>query len=113
MHFRALSTVMQITQRAAARVATTYFATGNEWFFEGPEGQESVRTRSAFRCNNGDTCRMITLAGGGISLQPSFMVADDLTRGDLVEVLPGFSSVELGSMRFIQVASTWRRRCAP
>jgi DNA-binding transcriptional LysR family regulator len=96
MHFRALSTVMQITQRAAARVATTYFATGNEWFFEGPEGQESVRTRSAFRCNNGDTCRMITLAGGGISLQPSFMVADDLTRGDLVEVLPGYSSVELG-----------------
>ncbi|MGY1917456.1 LysR family transcriptional regulator [Pseudomonas tolaasii] len=77
-------------------IAYTNFATGNEWQFEGPGGSESVRTRSTVRCNNGDTCRSIALAGGGISLQPSFMVAGDLRKGDLIEVLPEYQSVELG-----------------
>lgn len=77
-------------------VAYSNFASGNEWHFEGPQGPVSVHTRSAVRCNNGDTCRAITLADGGISLQPGFMVAQDLRRGDLVEILPEFRSVELG-----------------
>jgi DNA-binding transcriptional LysR family regulator len=77
-------------------VAYSNFASGNEWQFEGPQGRESVTTRSVVRCNNGDTCRAIALAGGGVSLQPSFMVAEDLRRGDLIEILPGFRSVELG-----------------
>jgi DNA-binding transcriptional LysR family regulator len=77
-------------------IAYTNFASGNEWQFNGPRGQESVLTRSILRCNNGDTCRSIALAGGGVSLQPSFMVADDLRRGALVEILPEYHSVELG-----------------
>lgn len=77
-------------------VAYSNFASGDEWQFEGPRGSESVHTRSVVRCNNGDTCRAITLAGGGVSLQPSFMVAEDLRRGDLVEILPEYRSVELG-----------------
>lgn len=77
-------------------IAYTNFASGNEWQFEGPQGQESVLTRSILRCNNGDTCRSIALAGGGVSLQPSFMVAEDLRRGALVEILPEYHSVELG-----------------
>lgn len=48
------------------------------------------------RCNIGDTCRSITLAGRGISLQPSFMAACDLRSGDLIEILPEYRSVELG-----------------
>lgn len=77
-------------------VAYTNFASGSEWVFEGPLGSQSVRTRSVVRCNNGDTCRSIALAGGGISLQPSFMVAGDLRSGALVEVLPEYRSIELG-----------------
>lgn len=77
-------------------VAYTNFASGNDWTFEGPAGPETVRTRSIVRCNNGDTCRSITLAGGGISLQPSFMVAQDLRAGLLQEVLPEYRSIELG-----------------
>jgi DNA-binding transcriptional LysR family regulator len=77
-------------------VAYSNFASGNDWQFEGPHGTETVTTRSVVRCNNGDTCREITLAGGGVSLQPSFMVAEDLRRGDLIEILPEFRSVELG-----------------
>ncbi|WP_297833935.1 LysR family transcriptional regulator [Pseudomonas sp.] len=77
-------------------IAYTNFASGNEWQFQGPDGSYSIHTRSAVRCNNGDTCRAITLAGGGVSLQPSFMVAEDLRSGNLVEILPEFRSVELG-----------------
>ena len=77
-------------------VAYTHFASGNDWLFEGPDGPENVRTRSVVRCNNGDTCRSIALAGGGISLQPSFMVAEDLRAGTLVEILADYRSVELG-----------------
>lgn len=77
-------------------VAYTNFSSGNDWLFQGPRGPESVRTRSVVRCNNGDTCRSIALAGGGISLQPSFMVAEDLRAGELVEILPEYQSIELG-----------------
>ncbi|MEB2514132.1 LysR family transcriptional regulator [Pseudomonas sp. YuFO20] len=77
-------------------IAYTNFATGNEWLFDGPDGRVSVRTRSSVRCNNGDTCRSIAIAGGGIALQPSFMVGEDLRSGTLVEILPEYRSIELG-----------------
>lgn len=77
-------------------IAYSNFSSGNEWFFDGPAGRESVRTRSVVRCNNGDTCRSITLAGEGISLQPSFMVAQDIRKGDLLEILPDYRSTALG-----------------
>lgn len=77
-------------------IAYTNFATGNEWQFDGPDGRVSVRTRSSVRCNNGDTCRSIALAGGGIALQPSLMVGEDLRSGALVEILPEYRSIELG-----------------
>ena len=38
----------------------------------------------------------MALAGGGVILQPSFMLHDDLRRGDLVEILPQYRAVELG-----------------
>nr|WP_315593639.1 LysR family transcriptional regulator [uncultured Cupriavidus sp.] len=78
-------------------IAYSNFASRNEWQFEGPHGEpHSVQTRAMVRCNNGDTCRLIGVSGGGILLQPSFMVFEDLRRGDLVEVLPQFRSIELG-----------------
>lgn len=103
----AVETLADLTEH---RVITyTNLATGNEWSFKGPHGYESVSTRSVIRCNNGDTCRSITLAGGGISLQPTFMVYDDLRRGDLVKLLPEYASVELG----IYVVYPTRKNLAP
>lgn len=48
------------------------------------------------RCNIGDTCRSITLAGRGIFLQLSFMAACDLRSGGQIEIVPEDRSVELG-----------------
>lgn len=89
-----IETLQDLTQHGV--VAYTNFASGSDWTFDGPNGQETVRTQSTVRCNNGDTCRSITLSGGGISLQPSFMVADDIRTGRLVEILPAYRSIELG-----------------
>jgi len=36
------------------------------------------------------------LAHQGISLQPSFLVGDDLAAGTLVELMPEYRSIELG-----------------
>jgi len=39
---------------------------------------------------------LAALHGQGVILQPDFLVGDDLRRGDLVELLPGWRSIELG-----------------
>jgi len=104
--------LMTLTDLGTHRVvADTNFASGNDWEFDGPAGPESVRTRSVVRCNNGDTCHSIMLAGGGISLQPSFMVARDLRAGRLVEVLPEYRSIELGVYVAIHRASICLQSC--
>jgi len=77
-------------------LAYSHWAGGDEWRFDGPSGPVNVRTRSQVYSNNGDTCRAIALAHGGIILQPSFMLAEDLRRGDLVELMPEYRCPELG-----------------
>jgi DNA-binding transcriptional LysR family regulator len=78
------------------RVASySYWTTRDEWSFTGPEGEVSVRTRPFMHTNNGDTCRRAALDHQALILQPDFLVGPDLARGDLVEVLPGFRSIEL------------------
>lgn len=73
-----------------------YFAPGDEWPFEGPDGPVTARIRPVARTNSGDTCRRAALAGHGIVLQPSFLVGADLEAGDLVELMPEYRSIELG-----------------
>jgi DNA-binding transcriptional LysR family regulator len=77
-------------------VAYSHFSGRDEWKFEGPDGEVVVRTRARVYSNNGDTCRAIGLRDGGIILQPSFMIGEDLKRGDLVRILPEYRSVKLG-----------------
>lgn len=72
------------------------WAARDEWPFEGPEGKVSVRTRPRVHSNNGDTCLAIALEHGGILLQPSFLVHDELAKGRLCELLPEYRSLELG-----------------
>lgn len=79
-----------------AVIAYSYWSTGDEWRFDGPEGPVSVRTRPCIHTNNGDTCRAAALADQGIILQPTFLVGDDLEAGTLVELMPEYRSLELG-----------------
>jgi len=79
-----------------AVISYSLLAAGDEWEFTGPEGPVTVRVQPRMRTNNGDTCRAAALAHQGIVLQPSFLVADDLASGRLVEVLPRYRSLELG-----------------
>jgi DNA-binding transcriptional LysR family regulator len=53
----------------------------------GPEGPISVPVRSRYRVNNAVAMLDSVLAGAGISLQPTWMVADLLVEGRLVRVL--------------------------
>jgi DNA-binding transcriptional LysR family regulator len=77
-------------------IAYSYWSTGDEWHFEGPQGHVAVTTRPCMHTNSGDTCRAMALADQGMILQPTFIVGEDLASGALVEPMPQFRSMELG-----------------
>lgn len=67
----------------------------NERTFHGPDGATTVRYQASFNTNNGDTCRAMALKGGGIILQPTFLIQNDLQQGTLVEILPEYQYTTL------------------
>jgi len=78
-------------------ISYSYFAARDEWTFTAPDDSTVVvRTHARIHANNGDTCRAAALEHQGIILQPDFIVADDLRRGALVELLPGWRAMTLG-----------------
>lgn len=79
-----------------AVLSYSLMAMGDSWQFTGPDGPVVVKVQSRLSTNSGDTCRAVALEHQGVILQPSFLVADDLRSGRLVELLPGYRSVELG-----------------
>jgi DNA-binding transcriptional LysR family regulator len=81
---------------AHAVMAYSYWSTGDEWHFDGPQGHVSVKIRPCLHTNSGDTCRAAALAHQGVILQPTFLVGDDLAAGTLVELMPEFRSIEIG-----------------
>lgn len=74
----------------------SYWSSGDEWRFDGPEGAVAVKTQPAIRTNSGDICRAGALQHQGIVLQPTFLVGDDLASGALVELMPQYRSLEMG-----------------
>jgi DNA-binding transcriptional LysR family regulator len=69
---------------------------GDQWQFTGAEGLISVRVRPRLWTNNGDTSVAAAVRGAGIDLQPTFLIAEELASGRLVEVLSAYRSIELG-----------------
>jgi len=74
----------------------TLLSMGDQWEFEGRDGPVAVKVMPRMRTNSGDTCCAAAVGHQGIVLQPSFLVADYLASGALVEVLPEYRSIELG-----------------
>ena len=77
-------------------ISYTYWSSRDEWKFDGPDGPVTVKTHPRLHANNGDTCRAAALLHQGIILQPGFLVEGDLRSGKLQEILPAYTSVELG-----------------
>ena len=70
----------------------SYIATGDEWSFTGPDGEQSVRPSGRLRANNGEVLRAAALAGTGIATMPTFIAGPDLAAGRLVRVLPDYDN---------------------
>jgi DNA-binding transcriptional LysR family regulator len=77
-------------------IAYSLFSLGLQWPFEGPDGEIRMPIEPRMRTNSADSCRAAALADLGLILQPSFLIAEDLRAGTLVEVMPDFRSLELG-----------------
>jgi DNA-binding transcriptional LysR family regulator len=73
----------------------TFAPYGNEWPFEDASGNvTTVRVSGNLVTNNPEALRHFALAGKGLLLTPSFVAVDDLARGDLVALLPGYRTRE-------------------
>lgn len=77
-------------------LAYSLLSVGDNWEFDGPDGEVTVKVNPMMHSNSGDTCRAVALQDVGIILQPSFLVGDDLKSGALVRVLPDYGSRAFG-----------------
>jgi DNA-binding transcriptional LysR family regulator len=73
----------------------SYLSAGDTWQFSRAGETVAVRIDPAVHATNGELLRELALAGGGIILQPSFIVGSDLMRGTLAPVLPEWKMHEL------------------
>jgi DNA-binding transcriptional LysR family regulator len=77
-------------------LAYTLMANGDSWEFQGPQGPVVVKVAPRMHSNSGDTCVAAALGHQGLVLQPTFLIADALRSGALVEVMPQYRAMELG-----------------
>jgi DNA-binding transcriptional LysR family regulator len=62
----------------------------NYWTLTGPGGKKSVRVSGTMRCNFGEPLRHAAILGHGISMHPTYMVAQDIQEKRLKVVLPDY-----------------------
>lgn len=81
----------------AVHICLGYRADARDEVWDLPKGasRRSHRAAGRFSANNGDVLARLVLNGAGIALLPRFIVADDLTTGRLVQVLPDWSAPEV------------------
>ena len=72
------------------------YAGHGAWPFLGEHGEEEVRLSGNLIANNGDALLASALAGQGVIMQPTFIVADALRQGRLERLLPGWRLADLG-----------------
>ncbi|MFZ5508847.1 MAG: LysR family transcriptional regulator [Pseudomonadota bacterium] len=66
-----------------------------EWALEAPGGHGAIRARGMLRTNSLEALRVAGCAGMGIVFQPSYVVAEDLHAGRLVQLFPEYPLPEL------------------
>ena len=74
----------------------SYLWVGDDWPFTDAQGTPTkVRVQPDVHATNGDLLRELAVAGGGIIMQPSFIVGAELARGTLVPLLTDYRTLEL------------------
>ena len=73
----------------------SYLADGDGWVFSRRGGESvTVRIEPSVYSTNGELLRELAVAGGGIILQPTFIVGRELMQGTLVPVLEEWHTTE-------------------
>ncbi len=99
----------------------------SNWLFRDPKTGETitVAVSGQFTANSPVTVRAAALAGLGLALSPSFVVRNEISRGELVTVLDEFMPGEAGIYAvfphrrhlparvrlFVDFLATWFRKC--
>ena len=65
------------------------------WHLQGPGGSEAVRVNGPVCADNGDILKAAAVAGLGVTLLPTFMVGDEISSGELRQVLVDFHPPEI------------------
>ena len=74
----------------------TYAQPQKVWQFTDQSGKkEAVRIDGRFLASSGDALLVFALKDSGILLAPDYLVADELTAGRLIRLLPGHSTQEI------------------
>ena len=72
-----------------------FYPFGDDWRFESPDGaMVSVPIAGNLVTNGPEMIRLMALAGHGLFLAPTFMIADDLAAGSLVPLMTDYRPVE-------------------
>jgi DNA-binding transcriptional LysR family regulator len=93
----------------------TYGSAGaSTWrFYDGEDEVAQVEVGGNVHARDGDSIYVATLAGVGISLQPTWRVAEDLKAGRLKPLFPGFWASSIGGASAIHAYYVHRRHLAP
>ncbi len=65
----------------------SYLSNKNQWLFQGPGGDFTVKVSGNIQANNGDALKAAALAGAGVFASPSFIVGEEIRNGSLQPVL--------------------------
>jgi DNA-binding transcriptional LysR family regulator len=65
----------------------------DNWLFDTPKGQASIKTKSVLRIDNGEAVRDACVSGLGITVSSTWCSYEHLKSGELVQILQGYPLV--------------------
>lgn len=91
-YLAAHGTPQGVAELAAHQTLSYLLTDDNRWRLVGPDGQEhTVPVTSRVRTNNTDGLLDLALAGHGLAILPTYLIAPALADGRLCSVLPGYT----------------------
>ena len=75
------------------------------WTFDTPKGQVTIKTKARFRSDNGEAIRDACVDGLGITINSKWIAYKHLQSGELIEILKGFPLVSNTSIWVVYPSS--------